>query len=609
MNRKMKAVAGLVLACALAACGGGGGSPGTTGTGGGTTNGSTGGTGGTGGTGTTTTDPTLKVADFVVLTDKSSIQNNGTDSARVTVQAVDANRNIVSGATVVASSDANSVFVPGSTTTDATGTFTGTVNAGADKTDRDITVSITINGITKRVTVHVGGSKLVLAANPSTVQPGQQVTLTANLKDSGANPIVGQTVTFSSTTAGITNRTATTSITGDASITVAAPGTAGVFAISATGGGTSAADLQLQVLSVGGSVPVATIPANSAPSLAASPNVLSANSVGSTANKSVLRFLLLDAANNPVPNVRVRFEDLTTGLPRQGASITSENTTLFTDASGSATAQYIAGQNSSSTNGVRIRACYSATDLTATDVDNCRSGVAGSKFVDVTLTVAGQALAVSIGDDNLLQSVNGTYIKRFAVTVADSAGRAVANAPVDISVDLTHYGKGAFEQAYAQGDTSRGLNVVQALGLTQSSQPLNADPAFTGVRSWCPNEDVNRNGIVDPTTAFGGTTENYNGSVDGNGQPTLEPRKADLLISYDNPVVTTTDANGLLIIKVQYSQRFASWLAYNIRVTASVAGSQGTAERLFVTDFLQADLLNGSFRTPPYGSHACSVPN
>ncbi len=149
-----------------------------------------------------------------------------------------------------------------------------------------------------------------------------------------------------------------------------------------------------------------------------------------------MRFLFLDSSNRPIPNVRVRFDDATSGLPKVGASISSGTTTLFTDASGTVSAQYISGQNPSPTNGVTVNACYSATDFASTT--DCPAKVSA------TLTVAGQALAISIGDDNLLQKGTGTYIKRFAVTVADSAGRAVANAPVDISVDLTHFGKGLF---------------------------------------------------------------------------------------------------------------------------------------------------------------------
>ena len=96
-------------------------------------------------------------------------------------------------------------------------------------------------------------------------------------------------------------------------------------------------------------------------------------------------------------------------------------------------------------------------------------------------------------------------------------------------------------------------------------------------------------------------------SVDANGQPTLEPRKSDLIVSYNDPPVTTTNASGILVIKVEYSQRFATWLAYKVRVTANVAGSQGMAERLFVTDVLDGDVSNGSFRQPPYGIGACQI--
>jgi hypothetical protein len=217
---------------------------------------------------------------------------------------------------------------------------------------------------------------------------------------------------------------------------------------------------------------------------------------------------------------------------------------------------------------------------------------------------------VSIGDDNLLQSVSGTYIKDFVVTVADSAGRAVANAPVDISVDLTHYGKG--EYSYTSGTTSAAyfdasgnpvssLQVVPA-SLTGAYPTSTTVPGSTTGRVWCANEDTNRNGNVD-------SGENIDGSTDSNGQATLEPRKSDLLVSYKSASVTTTNSSGVLLIQVQYSQRFGSWIAYKVRVTANVAGSQGMAERLFVTDVIAGDVPNGSFRLPPYGVNSCSTAN
>jgi hypothetical protein len=549
-------------------------------------------------------DPaTAKVANFVLLLDRSTLLNSGTATAKVTAIAVDANNNVVPGAAVSVSSNANTVLTPGSTTTDAQGQFTGQVGIGGDKSNRQVLVTAVINGLTKQTSLQITGTQLKVQAVPAAPSPGQSTTLTVTAADAAANPIANVPVTLGGTVTALQGIRLTTGLDGTASTTFAAPTAAGSYTINASGYGVSSADYQVQVFST--AVPAAVIPAGASPSLAASPNVLSTNAPGSTTSRSTLRFLFLDANNKPVQNVRVRFDDITTGLPAVGASISSGTSTLYTDASGSVTAQYIAGQNSSPTNGVTVQACYSATDFPATfDPKTCPNPIVA------TLTVAGQALAVSIGDDNLLERGNGTYIKRFAVTVADSAGRAVANAPVDISVDLTHFGKGNYGTPYlAGGQVIDPLAAVppnvpaQAYPQLGGSDPrLSVDPLSTQQRVWCANEDLNRNGNVDPG-------ENLDGSVDSNGQPTLDPRKSDLIVSYDDPTVTTTNASGILIIKVEYSQRFATWLAYKVRVTANVSGSQGMAERLFVTSFIKGDDTNGSFLSPPYGFNACQTAN
>lgn len=623
MTRTMKALAAAILAGALTACGGGGGSGGTN------PNAST--TSSTTTTTTTTTTPTAQstVADFALFTDKTTISNTGSDTAKLTVVAVDANRNVVASTPVAVSTDSNSFFVPGSTQTDSTGTFTGTVQAGADKTDRDITVSVTVNNIVKRTTVRVSGSKLTLSTGSASVAPGASVVMKATLKDAAGNPIRGQSIKLGGTIAAATALPAVvTDSSGEATFApFTAPGV-GTYTISSTGGGTSAVDFSLTVFTAG-TVPAAVIPVGATPSLSASPKELAVNAPGSTTNKSTLRFQALNV-NTPIPNVRVQFVNLTTGSPAVNAKFSSLadatgadltlSTMLYTDTSGTATIQYIPGQNSSATDGVRVRACYGAADLTAGDIANCKIGAATAtvNFVDVLMTVAGQALSVSIGDDNKLGNGVGnvTYIKKFAVTVADSAGVAVSGARVGISVDLTHYGKGAYDSSYydALGNPVFGVSVVP-ISTTAAYPSMATDPAVIvapnplAQRVWCPNEDVNRNGNVDPTTAFGGASENYNGSVDSSSQPTLEPRKSDLLISYVDPTVTTTSSSGVLLIQVEYAQRFATWLAYKIRVTADVAGSQGVAERTFVTDLADADKLNGAFHFPPYGIGPCTSAN
>jgi hypothetical protein len=618
MIQFMRILCGLLFASLMAACGGGGGSPGVTTSGAPTTTST-----GTSTVAVTTTtavvSPTLTVTDFALFTDKTTMNNSGADKAQLTVVAVDANRNVVPGAKVSVATDQNSVFVPSSTQTDSSGAFLGNVSIGADKTDRDITLAVKVNGITKQTAVRVAGSKLTLQAATATPSPGQTVALTTTLVDSAGNPIPNVPVKLGGTIAALLNQTITTGLTGSASTSFAAPAASGAYTITASGSGVNATDYHINVFT--SEIKIADIPPDAKPSLSASPNVLAVNAPGSTSNKSTLRFLFLDKSNNPIKNVRVRFIDVTTGLPAIGASISSGTSTLFTDASGTVSADYISGQNSSPTNGITVKACYSGSDFSAS-VDSTTGCPAGATPVTALLTVAGQALAVSIGDDNVLQKGAGTYIKRFAVTVADAAGRAVAAAPVDISVDLTHYSKGEFSSPYFN-ESGDSLALSDRLGLTvvppnvpaqaypsdpaadnsgANSPRYSVDPATKVERIWCSNEDLNRNGNVDPG-------ENLDGSLDANLQTTLEPRKSDLIVSYDDPAITTTNAGGILVIKVEYSQRFATWLAYKVRVTANVAGSQGMAERLFVTDGVQADLLNGSFRQPPYGTRACQNTN
>ena len=146
MNRYPRLLTAFLFAGLLAACGGGGGSPGITATGG----------------GGTPVDPnsaaTALVADIAIFTDKTSVSNGGTDAVNVTVVAVNANRNAVAGATVTVSTDKNSVFTPttaGPPITDGTGTYSGVMTIGSDKTIRTITITATSNGITKQTTVQV----------------------------------------------------------------------------------------------------------------------------------------------------------------------------------------------------------------------------------------------------------------------------------------------------------------------------------------------------------------------------------------------------------------------------------------------------------------------
>jgi hypothetical protein len=562
-----------VVMFALAACTGGGGSAGAAIT--------------SGATGTTPTPvatslptgtaTTANVADFTVKLDKTSITNNGADQSKLTVIAFDTSSNIVKDAQVKVSTDNNSIYVPpDSTLTDAKGSYVGFIQSAADKSNRVIKATVTINGVSKSVGLQVTGSQLDVSVVPASAVPGGTVALIVNARDINGNGVAGVNIGIT----GAVSTSLSTDINGGVRTIINVPFTPGTYNINAFGLGVQAGSSLVVTSSGGGGIPDAVIPAGALPSFSISPTVLAPNTSGSSANQSNFKFVLLDSNNVPIPNVRVRFQKNGTGLGYDGV-ISTAGSAVLTNASGVAASAYIAGIESSPTNGVSFKACYSATDFSsATDCPN---------EVVANMTVAGSPVSISIGADSQLAKGVGTYSQKFAVTIVDAAGRAVVNAPVAYSVDITHFGKGIY---------------IQTPTLSISSSAIgNAFPDLSTppgpLRVTCPNEDTNRNASRDASE-----------DINNNGK--LEPKPSDVNIAPATPGVTTTDAKGVVLFDVTWLQSVATWEVFRIKVTTNVTGSQSVAESSFFTTFVIGDDAPGvfaAFKTPPYGSGACNSPN
>jgi hypothetical protein len=547
MTQIVRLLVGLLLAAVLAACGGGGGSAGSTGVSGGT-----GTTGGTGGTGGTTTTPT--VASFIYTLSKNQLNNSGQDSVDLVMTALDANNNPVKDVAVSVSVNSG-VYTPASSTTDATGKASGSISIGGSKANRNIVATMKVGAQTSTATIPVVGSTVSLTAVPATPAPGQAVRVDIKVTDSTGAGIPNAVVQMGGSL-GLTG-TATTDATGSASANGVAPGTAGTYTVDA-----STLSVQqsrtVQVVSAGGAGIADAVGPISAASIAIVPVTIKPNATGSTNNKATLRAKFLNVSNQAIPNVRVRFEIVAPGLGA-GEQISSGTAVIYSDANGEAIADYIAGTRSSPTDGVTIRACYGLTDASIAN-GVCPASVQG------TMTVAAQPLAITMGDNNKLAKGNNelTYIKQFDVAVADAAGNPIANANVSASVDLLSYGKGY----YSKGTT------------------------------WCDNEDTNRNGSLD--------TLPKNEDINNNGK--LEPRKADVIVSYVNSNVT--GPTGRMLIQVEYPQSVATWLQYTLTVNTNVGGSEGTDSKTYFTSFIEGDDKNGSFLVSPYGVvPSCTDPN
>lgn len=518
----------------LAACGGGGSSnAGSSPLG----TGSGGGTGGSGSGGPV-------AADLILNASATQLSNTASSTVTVTVTAVDASRVVVAGVAVQLSADNGGVLTQSAPSTDASGTVTGTLSIGGDRSNRTITVTAVSGAVTKTAVIQVVGTKVTSTVVPAVVAPSAAAQVQYRVVDQTGNPMVGLPITVSA--AGLTPATAsgTTGSNGDYVFSYTAPATPGSFSVAATVGGVT--DTQTVSVQAASSVPAVALPIASA-SVSANPSVVSVNVVGGTANRSEIRALFLAAGNVPVPNVRVKF-DLAGDANAVGGSFSTGNNVLYSDANGVVTTAYVAGTRSSPTNGVTVRACYGTSDGDP-NLLNCTTPIPAT----VKLTVVSEPLGVSIGTNALIVVNPLTYTKQFVVTVADAAGNAKADVQLSASIDLPQYRKGHY--------------------VVSGAAWVKADASPTGDAAICINEDRNRNGVLE-ATEDDRTIADYP-TVGGNGNGRLDPGRSDVTVRLLAP---TTDANGQAIVEVTYAQSFGSWVDAVLTVAASgVSGTEGRA--------------------------------
>ena len=210
----------IVALLALASCGGGGGDAGTCPF----TSNCGGGGGGT---------ATVSTIDIAVSS--ATMPNTGSGSVTVTVTALDSNRNGVPNANVSLSASSGLLTLLGTSgsVTGETGALGATLTLGGDlSAPRTITLTAAANGgaITRTTTVSVVPS--VSGATPASIElvasntelgtGGEQVTISAFVKDANNNAMASTPISFSTNTGTLTSLSALTSSTGTASAVLAA---------------------------------------------------------------------------------------------------------------------------------------------------------------------------------------------------------------------------------------------------------------------------------------------------------------------------------------------------------------------------------------------------
>ena len=516
-------------------------------------------------TATTASDLTL------TLTPSAILSNSGTATVTATVTAVDANRATVSGIPVTLSVDSGATIQTSGSASNSSGQVTGVISIGEDKSNRTITVTAVSGALTRTAAIQVLGSKINATVLGAVLSPNQIGGVQYRLVDANGNPIAGKRLTVSGP--GGVQTVATTGSNGEYDYSFRAPATPGSLDIRASAAGVENV-VTVLVNSGAGTIPPVTTIVRSA-SLSANPSVIAVNT-GSTNNRSEIRALFLSDANGPVKNIRVRF-DLDGDKNSIGGSFTSATTQVYSDANGVATSAYVPGSRFSPTDGVTVRACWDYDDFVATACPNA---------VRTTLTVISDALSVSIGTNNLIGDGDSklTYVTRYVVQVVDSSGLAAKDVQVSASVDLLEFYKGTWKKG--------------------------AEAWFQVPTANCANEDLNRNGVAEVFS--NDVVEDANGSFNRTpGRPALEPRKADVAISFEG--TSKTNASGQVLMRIEYPQNVGSWVRFNIVVSASgVAGTEGRAnfdDRLQVPAAVVNNLdASPPFQISPYGVQAGGTP-
>jgi hypothetical protein len=605
-NMRMRYLLSAVLALALAGCGG--------------EDAFTGGTGGTGGTGANA------VESITLVTGSPTLSSDGVLPAEITAYVRNASNQFINNVPVTFSATSGGLLVTQGTT-DSNGVAKASLTSAGDPTSRSITVTARAGDVTSTVTVDVSGSTLTVQG-PSDLTLNQVGTYRVSLLDGANRAIAGRTVTITSSRSNtLSASSVTTDTTGGAeftltavnggndtltlsglgliatqtvavnsdSFTVTAPApntevalstpqtvtarwlvggspvvgqtisfatTRGTLsAATAVTDGTGTATTSVSATSAGGAIVTASSGSSSAnvpiEFVATTPVVIdiqpTAFSIGPN-QSSTLTAVVRDGVGNLVKNKVVVFtlNDVTGGTLSVG--------TATTNSQGRAQTVYTASSTTSANQGVKITASV--------------QGFPAVIPVQVSLTVARREVFISLGTGNEIAEPNAAqYQVTYVVQVTDASGNGVAGVPVSLRVLSQRYYKGNRVAGVATWTTS-----------------------YT-VAGGCADEDVDRDGILDPTEDF-----NTSGRIEAGNIVSVSPANA------------VTNADGFVLAQVYYPQEYAYYVDVSLAASATVTGTEYSRTSNFKLAGSSADFSDITKAPPgitsPFGTAGvCTNPN
>ncbi len=268
-----------------------------------------------------------------------------------------------------------------------------------------------------------------------------------------------------------------------------------------------------------------------------------------------------EVPGQPVYNVPVVF---TINQSTGGGEIISPSV-VFTDESGIAETQFIAGSLSSDAKGVEITASVKGSGL-AVDISDTISIVIGGTAGSVTI---GSGTAISPDYDDTI------YELPVSVVVTDSNGNSVSGAIVSLNL---------WPQNYATGYHWEYQSTKKEYGISRTCVE--------------PNEDINKNLYLDTVQLISGDIY----TEDKNGDGSLTPQNT---AGGSIPDIVTTDENGIATFKITYLKAYAHWIQNRLTASTYVYGSEVSSFYQFwlpssSKEFKEGMLFN-AYGYSPYG--------
>jgi Bacterial Ig-like domain (group 1) len=559
-------------------------------------------------------------AQTLTLSTSSPQITSAAGSPAVTIKAlvVDANSNVVSGATVnfSATSGALTITQP---VTDATG-------AGTNQQNRSITVTATTGSSTATIIVGVVGTNLTVSGPTSLVQ-GAIGNFNVSLTDSGGAGIANQTVTLTSSNgntiapgtiqtgangsatfsltavnSGTDNITATwQAMTGGTQVsvsgqnfTISAPvagalvqvgvATPITFAWTQAGTGqsgtvyatTSRGTVTPASVTVTGGVASSALSVNST---TAGPAIISLTAVQNGATVATAQVAITFIATTP-SSISVQASPSAVPIDGQSSLLatvvdsignpvfgTTVNFAIQTDTTGGSLAATSAVTNALG----QAQVNYNASNKSSTPNGVIiQASVQGTAIPPATtfLTVGGQTVFLSLGTGNTISAPNQTqYEQPWTVTAVDSAGHGLSGVAVTFSVQSTAYFEGYYTYVSPQW--------------TQTITAGSCTPTIV--------EEYN--GVINPTPPPAGVTP----------VATAIPGS----VAATDVSSATTSAGGSASFNLIYPKDHAYWVTVALTATATVQGTQNSTTSSFQLVGLATDYTTQTVLPPgqfsPYG--------